>query len=418
MTPLAAAAVWALAGLVAAAVLPPLHLRRLAALVPIAGTVAVLLTSTQGPASLGYGTLGTLVLDRVAQGVLIAGGLSLFVTLLLSPNLEAAEMRMTGLAGAAAVILVTAADAVVWGLAAFGAAGLIALRWISAAPSRTTLAAGRVAVGGAALLLGAAPFLPLTGAPTGPRPVVIAALLACGLAALIGLLPLGGWAGAGVERVRLADSAAWALLLAPAALLSAERVGRVLPAVGVLTFDHLLLALGLLTAVWNAGRALRVAGRARYARMLTADFGLAAAAIGAARPAVALSGGLFVLLTQLALAPVLLQEPTTQTSSTTRLAWVLLSGVPPAPSFWGRFLLLQALAQVSALTLAVAIVAMGMLFLAAILGARGDRRLPPVRAPVARPPLAAQTGAWLVVAAASALGIASQAGATLFFGGA
>jgi hypothetical protein len=61
---------------------------------------------------------------------------------------------------------------------------------------------------------------------------------------------------------------------------------------------------------------------------------------------------------------------------------------------------------------------MGLLFLSAMLGARParDRELQGGQSPGPRG-LATRAAAWLVVAAGLALGVASQSGAALIFGG-
>ena len=78
--------------------------------------------------------------------------------LVLAPTIEGPELLTVGLVGAATIVAVTATNPVVWALGLVGAVGVLALRWIAVAPGRATLAAGRVAVGGSAALLAAAPF--------------------------------------------------------------------------------------------------------------------------------------------------------------------------------------------------------------------------------------------------------------------
>src|SRR5207244_3550937 len=75
---------------------------------------------------------------------------------------------------------------------------------------------------GAAALLAAAVFQPLPRAAEGVEPVLVGILVAGGLAALLALLPLGGWATAGFDSLRGIDVAPWQLLVAPAVLLTAE----------------------------------------------------------------------------------------------------------------------------------------------------------------------------------------------------
>src|SRR5437899_11439067 len=168
--------------------------------------------------------------------------------------------------------------AVVWGLAMAVAVGAVTVRWISAAPGRTTLAAGRVAGLGAAALLGGATFLPVAGAAVDARRALTGALLAGGVAAIVALVPVGGWAAAAFGNVRGPDLAAWALLVAPALLLS---VGVLLPGLPAPARDPLanvLLVLGLMSAIFGGVQALTGPAGSRYGRVLVADLALAAAA--------------------------------------------------------------------------------------------------------------------------------------------
>ncbi len=418
MTPLAVAAVWAGAGLTGAAVLPAARLRRLGVLVPFAGLTALLFAVVVPHLAVPTGGApGALQLDRTAQGLLMAAAISVALMLVMAPTIEGPELITLGLVGASAVIALTATSPVVWALALLGGVATIALRWIAVAPGRVTLAAGRVAIGGGAVLLAAAPFLPVAGVAAGARPVLVAALLACGAAALLGLLPLGGWALGGVATLRPVEASAWPLLLAPAVLLSAERMPAALPVLGAATLGSLLLGMGVATSLWHGFFALRVPEERRYARVFVADLGLAAAAIGSGHPGLAQTGGLFLVLTHLLVGPLLLQPPERWRSRPRRLAWLLLSGVPPTPAFWGRFLLLEGLGQVSVATLILVALAMGLAFLAAVLGARGSGESPSGRGIAAGPHgMAALAAGWLVVVAGAALGLLSQAGATAIFG--
>lgn len=419
MNPLAVAAVWAGAGVAGAAILPAARVRRLAVLVPFAGLAALVVALVAPAATAPFsGSPGVLHLDRTTQGLLMASAISLVLTLVLAPTVEGPEALTIGLVGAAAVIALTATSPVVWSLALLGAAGVIALRWIAVVPGRVTLASGRIAVAGAAVLLAAAPFLPVADVGTAPRPVLVSALLACGLAALLGLLPVGGWALGGMRTLRSVEAAVWPLLVAPAALLSAQRILPTLPLIGQTTFGHIILGMGLGTAVWSGFQALRAAPAGRYPRVLIADVGLAAATIGSGHPGLAQTGGLFLMATHLLLAPLLLQPAQASTTRQRTLAWLLLSGIPPAPSFWGRLILLEALAQVSPVTLVFTLAALGMLSIAAVLGARRTGELGPAGQRPARTGQAAAVAAWLIVIGGIALGALSQGGATFIFGGA
>ena len=407
---------WAGAGLLGAVVLPMVHTRRLGLIAPRAGGVAVVF-ATRGatPAVPGSAPAAALELDRVSQGLIAVAAASLAATLLLAPTVEGAQMRAAGLAGAGTVIVLAEGSAIVWAVALTGSFCVVALRWIATAPGRSTFAAGRIAIPGAAALLAAAPFLPVTTVLAGPRPVLVSALLGCGLAALAGLLPLGGWTMGALATLPAADSAVWAALLAPAVLLSAARLPTVLPPLALVYFDGILTVLGLATGLWQALQALRLAGRVRYGRVLLADLSLAAVAIGTGHPAQSLPALLLIVLSHLVAAPILLQDPEAR-PRVYRAAWLLLCGVPPAPSFWGRLLGVEAITQASFAGVVACLAVMAMMFLAAILAAvRPTREGPPTGETRLRAG-AAEISGWSLVAAGFAIGLAPAAAITAVFG--
>ena len=365
MSPLAVAAVWAGTGIAGGALLPQLRLRRLGILVPVAGLVVVLTVSLASAAVPGSAPPAALSLDRVSQGLIAAAAGSLAATLVLAPSIEAAQLRTIGLAAAAVVVALASGNAIVWSVALVGSLCVLALRWIATTPGRTTFTAGRVAVPGAAALLGAASFLPVVGVLTGARPVLASGLLACGIAAIAGLLPLGGWAIGALSTVAAADSAVWVVLLAPAVLLSALRLEPVLPPLALSYFEGILTVLGLATALWHGIIAQRLAGRARYVRVLLADMSLAATAIGTGHAAQALPALLLLAVTHMATSPLLLQEPAVHPRARP-VTWLLLCGLPPGPSFWGRFAVVEALSQSTFWGMVAALVGMVLLFVAAL----------------------------------------------------
>lgn len=414
MNPLAVAAVWAGTGIAGSALLPQLRLRRLGIVVPLAGLAVVLTVSLASAAVPGSSPPGMFGLDRIAQGLIAASAGSLAATLLLAPSIDAAQLRTLGLASGAAVIALASGNAIVWAVALFGSMCVLALRWIAAVPGRATFAAGRVAVPGAAALLGAAPFLPIVGVLTGARPVLVAGLLSCGLAAVVGLLPLGGWAIGVLTTVAAADSAVWAVLVAPAALLSALRLEAQMPALALAYFEGILTVLGLATALWQGIIAQRVVGRARYARVLLADIALVATAVGTGRVAVALPALLLLAVTHMAAAPLLLQEPEVRPRAR-RITWLLLCGLPPAPSFWGRFAVVEALSQSSFWGMVVSLVAMVLLFVAALVASlrREDARQAEPLRPRA---IIAEAAGWCVCGGGLAAGLLPGGALALVFG--
>jgi hypothetical protein len=412
VNPLAVALVWAGTGVLSALLLPRMHQRRLGVVTPLAGLVALVVmgAAAGSPAGVGIGSL-----DRFSQGLLIATAASLVAAFLQAPVIRGSEPLTIGVAGGAMVIALSTGSLAVRGLAFLLGAAAIALRWAAVAPGRATLSAGRVTVSGAAALLAAAVFLPLTGSAVGPRPIVVGVLLACGFATLIALLPLGGWAATGFAAVRGIDVAPWPLLLAPVALLSAEAAPVSLPDAATTVYGQILLAAGLFTAVWSGLMALRTPLPARYGRVFIADMGLAAAAIGSGRGAIALSGGLLVVLTHLTLGPLLLASESGPPRGPQRAAWALLCGVPPSPSFWARFLLLEALVQADVATLLATVPAVAAAFIASVLAAvpaAGHGTDAPARDRLGR-----ELIGWVLVAAGLALALVPEAAASVVFGG-
>lgn len=414
MSPLAVAAVWAGTGIAGGALLPRLRLRRLGILVPVAGLAVVVTASLASAAVPGSAAPAALSLDRVSQGLIAAAAGSLAATLLLAPSIEAAQLRTIGLAAAAVVVALASGNAIVWAVALVGSLCVLALRWIATSPGRATFTAGRAAVPGAAALLGAAAFLPVVGVLTGARPVLASGLLACGIAAIAGLLPLGGWAIGALTTVAAADSAVWVVLLTPAVLLSALRLEPVLPPLALSYFEGILTVLGLATALWHGIIAQRLAGRARYVRVLLADVALAATAIGTGHAAQALPALLLLAVTHMAASPLLLQEPAARPRARP-VTWLLLCGLPPGPSFWGRFAVIEALSQSSFWAMVSALVVMVLLFVAALVAS--------VRRDDARPAelfglrqLTDEGAAWAAFGGGLVAGLVPGAALTLIFG--
>ena len=372
MSPAVLAVVWVALGIVTA-LLSRQRLTRRFTPVAALGAAAVVTAIGAGPGVsgplLGEG-LGTL--SRAGAGLLVAGAVATALCLLLAPGVQGVEGLTAGVAGAAAVLLLSTSSALYWGLAALAAFVAVAVRWVTVSPGRATLAAGRVGGTGAACVVAAAAFLPVTGLPTGPRPNLVGGLLLMGIAAGLALVPLGGWAVGVLGSVRGAEVAPWLLLLAPAVALSSLAMPGELPLGGAQTLQRGLLLTGLVSAVWGGIQAWRGDPGRRYGRVVLADLGLIAAAIGSLQPA-ARSAVLLLLLTHLVAAPVLLQPSRSGGERQRRLLWVALSGLPPTPSFWGRYLVVAACAGAGAQAAQAALVAAGLLLVAACLAfVRGE----------------------------------------------
>jgi hypothetical protein len=407
MTPLLLAAVWGGGALAVALIGPLRRWRRTAWVVPALAGLCGLVVSTAAPwpgpaASDRYGA--TLALGRPGAGLLVAAGLALALTLALAPRLDGGEVLTACSVGAACVVALAATVPIIWGVAVAVAVACLSVRWITTTPHPATLAAGRVAGVGAAALLAAAAFLPGAGPAVDTRTALAGGCLAAGVAALVALLPLGGWAAACTGVVRGADIAPWALLLAPSLLLESAVLLPGLPAGARVPFANVLLCLGVVSALWGSLMALGSPEPARYGRVLISDLALAAAGLGSTHEAGRL-GAFVIVLTHLGAAPLLLHAERPGLRRQRWVAWLALSGLPPTPAFWGRYLVLLALTAANWSTFLVGLAAATALLgtAARSLGARGRA------GEVAPAPQAARLLAWAVAAALLALGLAPAA---------
>jgi hypothetical protein len=413
MSPLVIAAVWLGLGLSASAVLRR-RTARLIALVPLIGAALTLLTTRSSTAAVPLGGLiGITGLDRAGEGVLVAAGVSMALVLLFQPTMDLSAGRTIGVVGAAATIAMASNDPLVTAAALGAAIATLVLRWIVQSPGKTTLAAGRVAGTGTAALVAVSPFLPLTGFTTGARPVVVGVLLATGMAALLAIYPLGGWAAGVIGALKPAEFAPWLVLLVPVVLIIAERIPGGNLGGGTPVYEHVLLVIGLGSAVWGGLWAIRGRTSMRYGRVFMADIALCVAAVEGAPVSPALSGALIILITHLTLAPILLRSDDAGLRWPRRVAWALLSGVPPSPTFWGRLLILEALAAGNIGSTIAAVVAMGAIFIAAVMACSTRVGDTPEHGLRTRGP---ELAAWLLVAVGVAVGLAPQSLAGFVFG--
>jgi hypothetical protein len=143
------------------------------------------------------------------------------------------------------------------------------------------------------------------------------------------------------------------------------------------------------------------------------DIALCIAAVGGTRNSPAVTGALIIVLSHLTLAPILLRPAEAGLVWPRRVAWALLSGVPPSPAFWGRFLLLEALAAGNVDSTIAAVFAMTGIFIATVMACSMRIARAPAAGWRARVP---EAGAWLLVAAGIAIGIAPQSVSTFVFG--
>ena len=413
MNPAVIAATWLGLGLVASALLRR-RTARLVAVVPLVGAGLTLLASRSSTVAVPLGGLGGISgLDRAGQGVLVSAGISMALVMLLQPSVDVSVGRTIGVVGAAVTIAMASSDPLVTALALTAAVATLVLRWIGQSPGRATLAAGRVAGTGTAALVAASPFLPLTGFTTGARPIVVAALLATGVAALLAVYPLGGWAAGIIGSLKPIDVAPWQVLVVPVVLLIAERIPGGVLGDGSPIFEHLLLIVGLGSAVWGGFWAARGSPAMRYGRVFMADIALCVAAVEGAAASPALTGALIILVTHLCLAPILLRPERAGLLWPRRVAWALLSGVPPSPTFWGRLLLLEALAAGNVGSTIAAVIAMGSIFIATVMACSSRAVVTPVRGWRGRFP---ELAAWVLLAVGIAIGLAPQSLTRFVFG--
>jgi len=401
------AAAWLAVGVVGG--LAGARARRPVALVVPLLLVVLSLLATRGGLRPDQLAGGRLSLPREAAGLLSAGAAALWLCLLLAERLDGLEVVTMGAIGAAVVLLLSTGSPLLFAVATMLAVAALSLRWISAAPTRATLAAGRVAGVGAAALVAASVLLPATSPDA--QPGLVGGLLAVGVLALAAVVPLGGWAAGSLAELRAPEIAVWLLLIAPAILLSAFSIPADLPLLASLAFQHTILACGLIGALWAGLQSLRTGRSTRYGRLALGDLSLIAAGIGTGEP-VALGGGLLLILTHLVAAPLLLQPARPGLGPPRRLVWLAVSGLPPSPSFWGRFLVLEACVAFSDAVAAACLVAGGLLTLAAVLAVAHEET--GEGAPAAHRRIAA---AWALAAVALAVGLLPMGAVHLVFGG-
>ena len=400
------AAAWAGIGVIAG--LGPARLCRPIALLAPLLLVALTIATVQGGARSDALGGGGLALPREAGGLISASATALWLCLLLADRLDGREIIGIGTVGGAVVLLLSTGSPLLFGVAAMLAVAALSLRWISVAPGRASLAAARVAGTGAAALIAVSLLLP--AASSGGQPGMVGGLLVVGVLALAAVVPLGGWAVGALADLPAPEIATWLVLLAPAVLLSAFAIPGPLPLLARLAFDHTILVCGLISALWAGAMSLRVGPATRYGRVALADLGLVAAGIGTGETA-AIAGGLLLILTHLVVAPILLQTPRPGLGPPRRLVWLAICGLPPSPAFWGRFLILQACVAFSSGVAAACLVAGGLVTVPAVLSvAQGE---PGAGAPAAHP---RGVAAWLIAAAALAVGLLPMGAVHLVFG--
>jgi hypothetical protein len=216
-----------------------------------------------------------------------------------------------------------------------------------------------------------------------------------------------------VASVRGTAIAPWGLLLVPSLILSAMVVSPQLIVGGRIPFNNALLVSGLLTGITSGVAAMRVAPHARYGRVMIADLGLAAAGVGTTHSE-GRTGAFLIILTHLCIGTLLLHPIQAGLRGQRRIAWLELSGVPPAPAFWGRFLVLVGCTATAPSATIAGIVAVTLLFLVAM--ERGIRTTDDEGLPGPRVPWRQGVVGWGVATAGLTIGLAPGAAARAVFG--
>lgn len=409
MNPAVIALLW-LAGGVLSVFLPrSFRLRRLAFVIPaLLGIVTV--TQATGTHNAGiFSGNGDLVLTRGDGGMIALAGVAAAVLILIAPQSTVWDVLFMCVAGAAATLMLSAQSPLLFGAVTLAVIFVISVHWVSIQPERATLAAGRVPAAGAALILAAAAFMPVSPYVNSPRAEFLAAVVILGAITMTGCV--FGWLHASLSTLPAATSGPWPFFVLPAILLNLMRMPPSFPSDAFILLLHWLLIAGLASAVWNAINSITAAPEQRYSRVLLADISLFVAAIGTNVPA-AQSGALLILICHLMTAPLLLQRPEGPLRRQRIFGWIVMSGLPLLPSFWGRFLVLQGAASVSNFAALACAVAIGFLFIAAIRVFTARRKQDSaVTRENLRPMLA-----WFPVIASAAFGVAPALIAGLILG--
>jgi formate hydrogenlyase subunit 3/multisubunit Na+/H+ antiporter MnhD subunit len=119
------------------------------------------------------------------------------------------------------------------------------------------------------------------------------------------------------------------------------------------------------------------------------------------------------VVTHLCIAPILLRSEGAGLLWPRRVAWALLSGVPPSPTFWGRLLLLEALAAGNVGSTIAAVLAMALIFIASVMACSGRAAVIDGEGWRGRLP---ELAAWLLLAVGIAIGLAPQSLTRFVFG--
>ena len=338
----------------------------LLAVIVVAIVVGVLLgrslPAAAASARLATVGLGSLVVTRVAAGVLVGALGALALELLVAgetgPSPAAVALALLLAVPASLALLTT--GMVPLALSVGLLLGTIWVRWQRVAgPQLPMRSLARHALLVLASLLAAAAVMP--SARVGSAPAVLEAiLLAAGVSGLLGVIPFSSWVGSAV-RVGRSEASLWRIWAIPVGVLVGARLIATSPGRVALPLQELLIALGLASALFWSLRAVLAPPSSRYWRVLAADTGVICVAVGLGS-AEGLGAALLLVLAHWLGGAVLGEESGTRSQL---LAWIGLSGVPPFGGFAGRVLIVIAAAQISFTLVWLLLLVMGLQLAAA-----------------------------------------------------
>jgi hypothetical protein len=184
------------------------------------------------------------------------------------------------------------------------------------------------------------------------------------------LFPLGGWTTEVRRHVGGRAIAPWLLAVLPVLLVSSSTLGMGLPAPLWKLVQAWLLPVALTSGLIHALGWLSHDSD-HYVRMALADYALAFAVMGTRSTSVPLIV-LLLISPHLLSGPVLVTAGNAERSAAIRFHWLLLSGIPPTPVFWGRLLAVGAIAVSSQLAFVVALTICGLHLIGCVLASRGS----------------------------------------------
>ncbi|MGA2872665.1 MAG: hypothetical protein ABSF27_03635 [Candidatus Dormibacteria bacterium] len=355
-------------------------------------SVAIAASRSSGPgAAFTDVHLGSLVISRLAAGIVIGGWAALVLQLgvVRSPGVSAGGAAVAILAGVGCSLALATTGFAPMALLLAMTSALIWIRWVHlAGPLLPLRSLGRQSALVFCALVGAVGLLP--SERIGAVPAVLTGLLLVGgLVGVVGLLPLSSWVGA-ASRVAVAEAAVWRIWMVPTGILVVARVLVASPSGLEKVIQLLLVALGLATAIFWGCAGFRADPSTRYWRVLQADVGVMCVGVASGDAAGLAAVALLIVVHWLVGAA--LSEPPGARSHL--VAWLGLSGVPPFGGFAGRVLALFGAAFMGPVVVALLLIVFGLQLAACASGIREAVRRAALRGP--------RLGEWIGLVAALA----------------